>query len=421
MDTPARLRRPLRLAVVTETYAPEVNGVAATIACCVQGLRERGHQVQLVRPWQGAGDVVPPCDPLHGPPEVLLRGMPIPRYPHLRMGLPAARELRTLWSGARPDLVHVVTEGPLGWSAVQAARSIGLPLSSDFRTNFHAYGAHYGLGWLRRPVAAYLRHFHNRTDLTMVPTEGLRRELAAQGFERLQVVARGVDAALFHPERRSDALRAQWGADAQTPVVLHVGRIAPEKNLGLLWEAVQAMRQVDPRTLLVMVGDGPQRAQLERQWRGHGVVFAGLQSGKALAEHYASGDVFLFPSETETFGNVTPEAMASGLAVVAYDYAAAAGLLHNSDNGLLAAFGEPAHFVQSAVWLARMWRERPAQVDAMRQAARHTAVDLTWPAVVGQIEGHFAALLHASGIVDAVPRPALRAGARAADAATGGL
>ena len=420
MDTSTSLRRPLRLAVVTETYPPEVNGVAATIACCVQGLRDRGHQVQLVRPWQGHGDAVPACDPLRGPPEVLLRGLPIPRYPHLRMGLPAGGVLRKLWRGTRPDLVHVVTEGPLGWSAVRAARALGLPLSSDFRTNFHSYGAHYGLGWLRRPVAAYLRRLHNDTDLTMVPTEGLRRELAAQGFDRLQVVARGVDATLFDPRRRDAALRSQWGVEEDAPVVLHVGRLAPEKNLGLLWEAVQAMRQVEPRTRLVLVGDGPLRAQLERQWRGQGVVFAGQQSGTALAAHYASGDLFLFPSETETFGNVTPEAMASGLAVVAYDYAAAAGLLRTSTagitNGMLAALGEPAHFVQSAVWLARMWRERPAHVAAMRHAARATAAGLAWPAVVAQIEGHFAALLRARGVTDAMPRPALRAGTAAGGA-----
>ena len=148
-------------------------------------------------------------------------------------------------------------------------------------------------------------------------------------------------------------------------------------------------------------------------------MFAGQQSGTALAAHYASGDIFLFPSETETFGNVTPEAMASGLAVVAYDYAAAAGLMrssHGSGNGMLAALGEPAHFVQSAVWLARMWRERPAHVAAMRHAARATAAGLAWPAVVAQIEGHFAALLRARGVTDAMPRPALRAGTAAGGA-----
>lgn len=167
---------------------------------------------------------------------------------------------------------------------------------------------------------------------------------------------------------------------------------------------------------LVLVGDGPLRPQLERDWQGQGVVFAGQQSGTALAAHYASGDIFLFPSETETFGNVTPEAMASGLAVVAYDYAAAAGLLRGSTNGMLAAYGEPAHFVQSALWLARMWRERPAHVAAMRHAARATAAGLAWPAVVAQIEGHFAALLRARGVMDAAPRPALRAGTAAGGA-----
>ena len=258
VDEFAPARRVLRLAFVTETYPPEVNGVAATIACVVQGLRARGHQVQLVRPRQDACDE---GDAAHASAaEVLMRGLPIPRYPHLKMGLPATRALVRLWTLSRPDVVHIVTEGPLGWSALQAARKLRLPVSSDFRTNFQAYGQHYGLGWLHKPLMAYLRKFHNRCDLTMVPTESLRQQLAGQGLERLRVVARGVDAERFDPVRRSAALRAQWGADAATPVVLHVGRLAPEKNLSLLLQAVQAMRRIDPRVRLVMVGDGPLRA-----------------------------------------------------------------------------------------------------------------------------------------------------------------
>ncbi|MFT3717654.1 glycosyltransferase family 4 protein [Pseudorhodoferax sp.] len=382
-DAPAPARRPLRIAVVTETYPPEVNGVAATLACCVQGLRARGHAVQLVRPRQDASDAAAS--------EVLLRGLPIPCYPHLRMGLPATRTLVRLWTAARPDLVHVVTEGPLGWSALHAARRLRLPLSSDFRTNFHAYGRHYGLAWLHGPLMAYLRRFHNRCGLTMVPTESLRRQLVDEGFARLQVVARGVDTRLFHPGRRSEPLRAAWGAAPDTPVVVHVGRLAPEKNLGLLWQAVQAMRTVDPRVLLVVAGDGPLRPALERAWAGQGVVFAGVLRGEALAAHYASGDVFLAPSTTETFGNVTTEALASGLAVLAYGYAAAARLIVHGDNGLLAPYDQPTRFLAEARRLARA----PELVRRLCARAPQAAAGLAWDRIVAEMETAFVQLLQA--------------------------
>src|SRR5215471_14282867 len=202
-------RRSLRLAVVTETYPPELNGVASTASRFVQELRILGHQVQLVRPRQSNSDAV------KGEPgfeQHLVRGLAIPRYPDLKLGLPAKRSLERLWAFRRPDVVHVVTEGPLGWSALRAAAKLKLPVVSDFRTNFHTYSEHYGVGWLKKPILAYLRKFHNRTLCTLVPTEPLRSDLAAAGFRRLRVLARGVDARLFDPARRDEALRESWGA-----------------------------------------------------------------------------------------------------------------------------------------------------------------------------------------------------------------
>ena len=367
----------LRIAVVTETYPPEVNGVSMSLARFVDGLRQRRHHVQLVRPRQHAADTAQRGDHLE---EVLVPGLPIPRYAHLKMGLPATRALCRLWTQQRPDLVHLVTEGPLGWSALKAARKLGLPVVSDFRTNFHAYSAHYGFGWLRAPIEAYLRQFHNRTLLTMVPTEAVRRQLCARGFERLQVVARGVDTELFHPERRSDALRQHWGAGAQTQVVLFVGRLAPEKNLDTLIAAYRAMQQAQPDSLLVLVGDGPARAALQGQCPH--AVFAGQRTGIELAAHYASADVFLFPSITETWGNVTAEAMASGLVVLAYDCAAAGQLIRSGDNGVLAPFGDTHAFIRRAVRLATMRDD----TRSMRQSARHTATEWGWDRVVDQLE-----------------------------------
>lgn len=370
-------RSPLRIAVVSETYPPEVNGVALTLQRMLEGLRARHHDVQLVRLRQHADDLPQRAA---GFEEVLMRGVPIPRYPHLRMGLPCAQVLERQWVLQRPDVVHIATEGPLGWSALRAAQRLALPVVSDFRTNFHAYSRHYGLGWLQRGIVGYLRGFHNRTLFTMVPTPTLQRELATQGFENLRVVARGVDTVRLNPSKRCRALRRLWGADDDTVVVLCVSRLATEKNMALLWRAFEAIsrRGIDAR--LVLVGDGPQRAQLESLCRG--AHFAGVRRGEDLAAHYASADLFVFASLTETFGNVVPEAMASALPVVAFDHASAGQLVRHGQNGWLAPVDDAARFVELAAAVAA---DRAA-LQAAGAQARRTALALDWQRVIDDLE-----------------------------------
>jgi glycosyltransferase involved in cell wall biosynthesis len=373
-----RPARPLRIALVTETFPPEVNGVALTIARVADGLRERGHLLQVLRPRQAAD-----ASAAAGTATRLFRGAPIPCYPHLRMGLPAPLALRRAWARERPDIVHIATEGPLGASALNAALAAGLPVTSDFRTNFQAYSGHYGLGWLRSGITAYLRRFHNRTGCTMVPTEALRTELQAQGFERLVVVGRGVDTVRFDPAWRSAALRRSWGAGPADRVLLYVGRLAAEKNLSLLLRAFAAMRQVDPGLRLVLVGDGPMRAALRAGCPE--AVLAGPRSGADLAAHYASADLFVFPSLTETWGNVTPEALASGVPVLAFEHAAAAQLVRSGENGWLAPCGD----ADALVRLGLAWAARPGIERLHAEAARHSALDLGWGGVLRQIETVF--------------------------------
>ena len=363
------LRPSLRIALVTETWAPEINGVAMTLGRMVDGLIARGHRVQLVRPRQALSDRA-----ADGPgfEEVLAHGMKIPKYEGLRFGLPARTRLFRLWSRQRPDLVHVATEGPLGWSAVSASIRLGIPVTSDFHTNFDSYSAHYGVGWLERPVAAWLKRMHNRTAVTFVPTRAMAQDLRARGYRSVEVVARGVDTELFNPARRSAALRATWGVAADELAVVWVGRVAPEKNLRLVLEAFAAIRRRTPDARLVIVGDGPLRKSLQEG--NPDVVFAGARRGEDLAAHYASGDLFLFPSLSETWGNVTLEAMASGLCVVAYDCAAAAEVIASGGDGLLVRPGAAAAFVAESVVAAsdRGLRARIAE------AARRRSESLDW-------------------------------------------
>jgi len=389
--------RSLRVACVTETYPPEVNGVSLTVARMVEGLHARNHDVQLVRPRQEGADTPDRGDRFH---EVLLRGMPIPRYPSLRMGMPSKRTLVKLWTLQRPDVVHIATEGPLGWSALQAALHLKLPVCSDFRTNFHSYTQHYGIGWLRKPIMAYLRKFHNRTLCTMVPTEGLRRELRAEGFERLEVVTRGVDTRQFDPARRSAALRASWGADDDTLVVCCVGRLAREKNLDVLIDAFRAIERRVPSSRLVLVGGGPLEQELRSACPGG--VFAGQRRGDDLAAHYASADLFLFPSLTETFGNVTTEAMASGLPVVAFDYAAAAQLIDHDAQGVRVPFGDGRAFAEAALALAF----DPARRERLGRAAREHALQLDWGAIVQRFEGVLTTVIRESASAQGLPTKA---------------
>lgn len=379
IQNPRNPRRTLRIAVVTETYPPEINGVARTIKLMVDALISRGHHVDLIRPRQ-PGDTESEFVQGGHLTLQLTRALPIPGYSNLQLGLAWPHTLARAWRENPPDLVHVVTEGPLGWAAVRAARKLRIPLSSDFHTNFHAYSRHYGFGLMAGIVAAALRLMHNRCDCTMVPTGEMRRDLAALDFERLAIVGRGIDTALFTPERRSTELRRSWGCEGDEPVAICVGRVAAEKNMQLFVEAARAMRTVDPRLRIVLVGDGPEAAALRAA--NTDVIFAGMRVGEDLAAHYASGDVFLFPSITETFGNVTVEALASGLAVLAYDYAAAREYITDSKNGVLAPFDDTEALITKARWMAQSRTCLPA----MRTRAREQAERMSWEHVFDDLE-----------------------------------
>jgi glycosyltransferase involved in cell wall biosynthesis len=382
----AETTQPLRVAIITETYPPEINGVANTMRHLVTGLVERGHRVRLIRPHQ-AGDPGPGAPDPEG--ETLVPGLPIPGYRGLRLGLPVFWRLRNLWRREPPDIAYIATQGPLGRAALRVAEALRVPAVTGFHTQFDQYSRHYGLGILTQPIEASLRRFHNRSDLTLVPTAELRDHLLARGFARVEVFGRGVDTVRFSPARRRADLRSAWGCGSADPVLLYVGRIAAEKNIDLVLDAYAAARAIRPAARCVLVGDGP---ELPRLARSHPeAIFTGARVGLDLAEHYASADLFLFPSLTETFGNVVTEAMASRLAVVAFDYAAAHRYIRGGENGLTPTWGDSDAFVDATL-------NAVADVQRLRRMgaeARRTAEALGWPGIIAGVEARLRAVIAA--------------------------
>ncbi|HEY9130604.1 MAG TPA: glycosyltransferase family 1 protein [Dyella sp.] len=365
----------MRIGIVSETYPPEINGVALTVHSLAAGLALHGHSVDLIRPRQTL-----PFSDEAGIETLEVRGAALPRYPGLRFGLPAGRLLRQRWQRQRPDAIYVATEGPLGWSAVRTAKNMGIPIATGFHTRFDTYADHYGVGFLTPTVRSYLRRFHNRAAKTLVPTTALANELTAMGVTTAHLLRRAVDTQQFNPQYRDDALRSVWQAGDDAPVVLYVGRIAPEKNLDLAVRSFRAIQQQIPRARYVWVGDGPAREALQRNHPDF--IFVGMQRGEALARHYASADMFVFPSLSETFGNVILEALAAGLPVVAYREGAAREHLFDGVNGYCVDSGDEAGFVSAAVELAT----HPARLRTLALSARESVLSLSPDAVIRDFE-----------------------------------
>lgn len=378
-QTPRRVRH---ITIVSETFPPEINGVANTLRHLCQGLMQQGHQVSVVRPRQrheshrsadGAGEGLFTS-------EHLVPGLPLPGYPDLRFGVTRTARLAKLWRQQRPDAIYVATQGPLGVMAVNAARQLSIPVSSGFHTNFHTYSRYYGAGFLEKLLCGYGRWFHNRTAITLVPTRKMETMVSAMGVTPTGLWSRGVDCNRFAPHKRDPKLRKAWGAEPNDRVVLYVGRLASEKNLQMATACFERIRNLHPKSRFVLVGDGPLRKRLAERHPDY--IFCGMQRGEDLARHYASGDLFLFPSKTDTFGNVVTEAMASGLAVVAFDDAAASEHIRHEGNGMKADLDDDDGFIDGALKLV----DQPTLLSRIRAQARLDALDLNWASQVEQFE-----------------------------------
>ncbi len=359
--------------------------MAMTLARLVTGLLEKKHRVSLIRPKQDKYDRPGCCNS----PEVwLVKSLGIPGYPGLRMGFIAKWRLIQIWKNDRPDVIYIATEGPLGHRTIAAAESLKIPVISGFHTNFHAYTSHYHLGLFKSLIVRYLKNFHNRTALTLAPNRKLADELQVMGIRDVRIFSRGVDCTLFSPQRRCSKIRHDWGIDDTGTALLYVGRLAHEKNINLAIEAYRQMLNQNEDLKFIIIGDGPLYNELRR--KNPDIIFCGIHRGKALARYYASADIFLFPSETETFGNVTLEAMASGLAVLAYDYAAAKMHISNGSNGHVVPVGDSCAYIKAGVKLLVAAKEERERV---RIGARQRAETIDWPEHISLFESILAAVI----------------------------
>jgi phosphatidylinositol alpha 1,6-mannosyltransferase len=377
----------VRIAYVTESFPPDVNGVAHTAMRVAEHLVSRGHEPLIIAPEPASG--VPCPDRSFGFPVVRVRSMAIPCYQELRVGLPGPR-VRQAMAEHGTELVHLAGPFVLGAFAASAAKKMRLPMVAVYATDMPAYARLYHAGRLGQAFAwGRLRKIHNAVDRTLAPSSATASELHAHGVERVWLWARGVDSARFDPARRSAQLRAELAPHGEL-LVGYVGRLAAEKRVELLAEVARL-----PGVRLVIVGSGPAEVTARRALPA--ARFLGQRGGDDLAAIYASLDVFVHSGPHDTFGNTLQEAAASGLPVVAPAAGGPIDLVRDGQTGFLVEPGS-APAITSAV--ARLAAD-PALRAAQGRAGRQWMLGRTWPAMCDELVGHYEAVLAAAGTLRA--------------------
>lgn len=383
----------MRIALFTDTYRDDVNGVANTLASLVEHAARRGHDVALVTPR--VSEAPDRAAVAHRQ----LPGFPLPLYPELQLARGIDREGRRMLAAFGPDVVHVATESTVGFSGRSWALRERVPLVTSFHTNFPAYVHDYHMGPLEPLAWSYLRWFHRRSLLTFCPSRDTLSQLQSRGFhERLRVWDRGVDTELFNPDRRSPEVRERIAPGADR-ILLYVGRLAAEKRVDLLLDAFGRVREAMGHGIaLVFVGDGPAGDAL-RARAPEGVHFTGFLSGVPLAEAFAASDLFVFASDTETFGNVVLEAIASGLPAVVVDRGGVRESAIPGRTGVRVPPGDVNAFASACIDLLRDEDRR----RELSRTARLEALSRNWDEILDRVLSAYVEAL-ARDAVEAAPR-----------------
>jgi glycosyltransferase involved in cell wall biosynthesis len=363
----------IRVACFTESLLPHVDGVSLTLARLFDTLRTRGEKFRVFSPF------VPDASVAWSTRVRPVRYFRFPLHPDYRVSLPGGRAVAAELEDFCPNLVHVVSPTPAAVWAQRYARRRNIPVVATFHTHFVSYFRYYGVRRLERVGWWALRRFYERCQRVYAPSESILRELAEHGIHHAELWSRGIDLKRFSPARRDAALRAAAGADEQTPLVLLVSRLVKEKDLADLVAMHRILRARGSVHRLALVGDGPMRAELEAALPD--AYFAGHQTGEALARWYASADVFVFPSTTETFGNVVLEALASGLPTVVVDRGGPPDQIRPGETGWIAGANDPADLAGRVESLLR----DPALRARMGEQARASAAARDWEVINGRL------------------------------------
>ena len=367
----------MRVAIVAESFLPQVNGVSNSVVRVLEHLRRTGHEALVIAPDTLPGEA--PAERIHD--GIRVHRVPsrmFPRVTTLPLGVPTPRMVRAL-RGFDPDVIHLASPALLGYGGVRAARRLGVPAVAVYQTDVPGFAASYGIGVTTRAAWAWFRHLHGLADRTLAPSSAAMDSLVAQRIPRVHRWARGVDIIRYAPSARDEELRRHW-SPLDKPIVGFVGRLAPEKHVERL-----AALAADDQVQLVVVGDGVDGSKLRSAMPT--AVFTGALYGADLAAAYASMDVFVHTGEHETFCQVVQEALASGLPVIAPDAGGPRDLVTPCRTGLLLPVKEFEARLPAAV--AHLLAER----HRYSQAARRSVLGRSWPVICDELLGHYEAVL----------------------------
>lgn len=364
----------MRVAIVSEAFLPVVNGVSNSVCRVLEHLRRTGHEAIVIAP--GAGP-----DSYQGTSVVRVAALDLPVVDSLPVGLPT-RKVRTALQDFRPDVVHLASPVIVGARGLWVARRLGIPTVAVYQTDVAGFASSYGLGFAARTAWRWTRRLHGAADRTLAPSSWAAQALADHGIPRVHRWARGVDTVRFRPSRRDEGLRARLAPDGEL-LVGYVGRLAPEKKVLRLAGLCDL-----PGVRVVVVGDGPDRAELAR--RLPGAAFLGFLEGDELAEVYASLDVFVHCGPFETFCQAVQEALASGVPVLAPDAGGPRDLVTPGRTGFLLPTDDDESFAGALRGAVRLLAADPAMRERLGAAARRSVLGRTWPAVCDELLGHYA-------------------------------
>ena len=380
----------MRIALVAETFLPHMNGVVGSLLQVLRHLQSHGHETLVIAPRH---DESPEAHALFGAEITLLNSIATPGYPELRLTVTSALRVTSILRDFAPDVVHLASPFLLGWQALRAADALGIPTVAIYQTDVPGYAERYGIPGLAATFSRHVSRIHRRATLTLAPSSSSMAELSSLGVTRLKHWARGVDAVRFAPERRSEAWRRDVAPNGEL-VIGYVGRLAPEKQVADL-AAIASI----PGTRLVIVGDGPERPDLEHLMPN--AAFLGFLGGERLAEAVASFDLFVHPGENETFCQTVQEALASGVPVVATGKGGPLDLVQSSRTGWLYRPGDLDDLRERVCDLVGDDAKRHAFAEAARESVAHR----TWARLCDELMGHYR-----DAIADRDARPTRRPG-----------